>query len=301
MALVEPHGGLRPVGPRPGICAPRDRQGDADAGHHACGDGRGLPGTPPGDGDDAACGPTQRRPVHARRGVAGRGRGVAAASARVRGVAAEERHVEAWLEERFGAPKPRVWWALRHTAVRPRRDRGPWRSAAPATLGAPSRSARGCGRIHADPCPPLPRRVRAGTAQDIARFGMLYRPLVRKAIDRSATRSSGRGSGRRGTHRRAGGLLPPQDAPLRHALMAMWTAFLLPTPTEPHHPARLPQARDAEQRRRAPDPRSIDGLVAGVWRPPTTASRRRRSRAVGRGVGKGLEKEARTGRPFFGP
>src|SRR5262245_14478923 len=139
--------------------------------------------------------------------------------------------VEAWLEQRLGAPKPRVWWALRqygpfiHAPVG-----GPWSfGARPAYIAAPIQERSG------DPLAAtawLVRRYLEGfgpaTIQDIATFGLIYRPLVREAVaflGDDLVRVDGPGKGE--LHDVPGGPLPDEETPAPPRLLPMWDSVLL--------------------------------------------------------------------------
>lgn len=179
--------------------------------------------------------------------------------------------VEAWLADRFGAPKPRVWWALRHFGpIVHAPTGGPWAFAPRPTYTTASEQTR--PGDEAASVATLVRRYLEGfgpaTMQDIAQFGTIYRPPVQKAIEAlgdDLVRLEGpNGVGLLDV---PDGLLPPEDAPAAPRLMAMWDSALL--------------AYSDRSRIIPPDYRKlvmrnngdvlptilIDGYVAGVWRP----------------------------------
>jgi hypothetical protein len=182
--------------------------------------------------------------------------------------------VEQWLETRLGAPKPRVWWALRQYGPFVHAATGaPWSFASrPSYVGAPDQDRAG---DRAASMRALVRRYLEGfgpaSVQDIAQFGMLSRPVVRAAVASlgdALVRIEGP-DGPNGAHLYdvPGGRLPAEDSPAPPRLMAMWDSVLL---------AYVDRSRliPPEYRRLVIHQNGdvlptllVDGLVAGVWRP----------------------------------
>lgn len=179
--------------------------------------------------------------------------------------------VEAWLEKRLGEPKPRVWWALRHYGPFVHAPTGgPWSFGPhPSYMVAcdQQRSGDRAGSMQW-----LVRRYLEGfgpaSVQDIAVFGMVYRPDVRDALEAlgdAVVRLDGPGKTRffdvRGAQR------PAEDTVAPPRLLPMWDSILL--------------AYSDRSRVIPPDYRRlvtrdngdvlptilVDGYVAGVWRP----------------------------------
>jgi len=204
--------------------------------------------------------------------------------------------VEGWLEERFGTPKPRIWWALRqygpfvHAA-----SGGAWTfGPRPAYVGA---------RDHGRPGDPaassreLVRRYLEGfgpaTMPDIAGFTTIYRPPIKTALA-ELTDELERHEGPGGTvlWDVPGGLIPPEDAPAQPRLLPMWDSVLL--------------AYADRSRVIPPDYRKlvirtngdvlptllVDGHVAGVWRPLDGRIEATAFHALAKGDWKVLEDEA---------
>jgi hypothetical protein len=183
----------------------------------------------------------------------------------------QNRDVETWLEERFGTPKPFVWWALRqygpfvHAVTGPPWSFGP----RPSYIGAriqerpndPEASARWLARRYLEGFGPA-------SMPDIAQFGTILRPPMRDALA-SLGDELVRYDGPDGTtlYDVAGGVIPPEDTPAPPRLLPMWDSTLL---------AYLDRGRIIP-----PDYRKlvirtngdvlptllVDGYVAGVWRP----------------------------------
>jgi hypothetical protein len=178
--------------------------------------------------------------------------------------------VERWLEARYGTPKPRVWWALRHF--------GPFVHA--PTGGSWSFGPRPSYVAAPDPDPPgdtaasvqwLVRRYLEGfgpaTMQDVAQFGTVYRPPVREAV-KTLGDDLVRFEGPDGTPfvDVPDGTLPPDDIPAPPRLMAMWDSALLAYADR----SRLvpPEYRTVVMRNNGDvlPTLLVDGYVAGVWR-----------------------------------
>jgi hypothetical protein len=179
--------------------------------------------------------------------------------------------VEQWLAERFGEPKPRVWWALRQTGPFVHAPSGgPWSfGPRPAFVAAlqphPPGDALGSVRH-------LVRRYLEGygpaTMQDIAQFTTIYRAPIKEALE-SLSDELVRHEGPDGAMfwDVAGGELPGDDTPSPPRLMAMWDSTLL---------AYVDRSRIIPTGYRPLVMRSngdtlatllVDGYVAGVWRP----------------------------------
>jgi hypothetical protein len=179
--------------------------------------------------------------------------------------------VEEWLVSRFGAPRPRVWWALRqcgpfvHAATG-----GPWSfGPRPAYMAAPVMDRPGDEPASQQQ---LVRRYLEGfgpaTVADVATFALWYRPWVRETVD--AMRGELRvftGPGGQELLDVPDGALPDEDRPAPPRLLPMWDSALL---------AYADRARLTPGDYRRHIARSngdllptllVDGYVAGVWRP----------------------------------
>jgi len=179
--------------------------------------------------------------------------------------------MEGWVQERLGAPKPRVWWALRHYGpfVHAPID-APWSFGSRSTyMGALEQSRPGDPEASTE-CVVLRYLEGFGpaTARDIAAFGMINAPLIKAAIQRLGDRLVRiPGPGTADLLDVRGGGIPDEDVAAPPRLLPMWDQSLVGyadktrlTPAE-YRPliARingdvLPAVL-------------VDGLVAGVWRP----------------------------------
>ena len=179
--------------------------------------------------------------------------------------------VEAWLEERFGASKPRIWWALRHYGPFVHAATGgPWSfGPRPAYLAAPEQNRSG---DRAWSIQVLVRRYLEGfgpaSAQDISQFGLIYRPLVRAALTSLGDELvSFEGPDGTALFDVPGGLLPPEDSPAPPRLLPMWDSVLLAYADR----SRIipPEYRRLIARNNGDllPTLLVDGFVAGVWRP----------------------------------
>jgi winged helix DNA-binding protein len=204
--------------------------------------------------------------------------------------------VEAWLAERLGAPKPRVWWALRHFGpIVHAPTGGPWAFAArPTYITAPDQVRPGDETASVAA---FVRRYLAGfgpaTMQDIAQFGTIYRPPVQKAVAALGDELV-RLEGPDGVELLdlPDGLLPPEDAPAPPRLMAMWDSGLLAYTDR----SRLvpPEYRKLVMRNNGDVLATIlvDGRVAGVWRPVESGIEITAFHRLAKGDWVGLETEA---------
>ena len=189
--------------------------------------------------------------------------------------------VEAWLEQRLGASKPRIWWALRHYGPFVHAATGgPWSfGPRPAYLAAPEQARPG---DRAKSMQTLVRGYLEGfgpaSAQDISQFGLVYRPLVRDAL-RSLGDDLQSFEGPDGAALFAvpGGALPSEDSPAPPRLLRMWDSVLL---------AYADRSRIVPPEYRRLIGRNngdvlptllVDGFLAGSGGRSTAASRRRRS------------------------
>ena len=179
------------------------------------------------------------------------------------------RDAEAWLEERFGSPKPRVWWALRHVGpfVHAPVD-GTWSfGSRPAYTASPTEErpdAEAAVRT-------LVRRYLEGfgpaSFQDIAQFGTLYRPPIRDAL-RSMEGELVEFEGPTGIslYDVPDGLLPAEDTAAPARLLPMWDSVLLAYADR----SRIvpPEYRTVVMRNNGDvlPTLLVDGCVAGVWR-----------------------------------
>ena len=179
--------------------------------------------------------------------------------------------MEAWLEKRLGAPKPRVWWALRHYGPFVHAPTGgPWSfGARPAYVAA--REQRRWGDRAASMAS-LAHRYLEGfgpaSVHDFAQFAMVYRPDARAALESLGDAIEGlEGPDGVQLFDVPGGLLPAEDTPAPPRLLGMWDETLL------GHADRsriIPAAYRKHVTRINGDVLAsvlVDGYVAGVWRP----------------------------------
>jgi hypothetical protein len=204
--------------------------------------------------------------------------------------------VEAWLEKRFGAPKPRVWWALRqygpfvHAATG-----GPWAfGPRPSYTGAREQGRPGDA---ASSMRHLVRRYLEGfgpaTMQDIAQFATIYRPPVQEALGVLGDElERHEGPGRSVLYDVPGGMLPSEDAPAPPRLLPMWDSALLAYADR----ARIvpPDHRRVVMRNNGDvlPTLLVDGFVAGVWRPVESGIEATAFHRLTAEVWRGLEVEA---------
>jgi hypothetical protein len=210
--------------------------------------------------------------------------------------------VERWMEQRFGVPKPRVWWALRHF--------GPFVHAGtaaswtfgprPSYVAAPQQQRP--GDVEAS-TRWLVRRYLEGfgpaTAQDIAQFSTIYRPPVQDALrsmDDELVRYDGPAGG---LYDVPGGVLPPEDTPAPPRLMAMWDSALLAYADRSRLiPAGLRKVVMRNNGDVLPT-LLVDGHVAGVWRPIDAGIEATAFDRLSDDAWSGLEVEARNLVPFL--
>ena len=205
--------------------------------------------------------------------------------------------VEAWLEARFGAPKPRVWWALRQYApfVHARAG-GPWTfGPRPAYVGArivdrsgdPAASTRHVVRRYLEGFGPA-------TLADIAQFTTITVPPIRAALaelgDELDVLDGPLGAV---LYDVPGGVLPGEDTHAPPRLLPMWDSLLL---------AYRDRARVVPAAHRKLVMRNngdvlptllVDGFVAGVWRVVDGGIEASAFEALTGEAWLGLEREAR--------
>ena len=180
--------------------------------------------------------------------------------------------VEAWVDEQVGElPKPGVWWALRQVAPLVHAPTGgAWSfGPRPSFRAAPTKPA---GGEEGEAVQRLVWRYLEGfgpaTVQDIAQFGLLYRPIVREAVEALAG-SLDVLEGPAGSELLdvPGARRPAEDTPAPPRLMAMWDSVLLAYADR----SRVipPEYRQLVMRKNGDvlPTLLVDGFVAGVWRP----------------------------------
>ncbi len=205
--------------------------------------------------------------------------------------------VEAWLEKRFGTPKPRIWWALRqygpfvHAAAG-----GAWTFAArPSYVGALERDRPGDsdGSVRH-----LVRRFLAGfgpaTMQDIAQFSTIVRPPIQAALRSLADELVGHdGPNGETLVDVPDGVLPDKDVPAPPRLLGMWDSALLAyadrTRIVPAEFRTLVMRKNGD----VLPTLLVDGCVAGVWRPVDRGIQATAFRRLEADAWDGLEREAR--------
>jgi hypothetical protein len=179
--------------------------------------------------------------------------------------------MEAWLEQRFGVPVPRLWWALRHYAPLVHAPTGgPWAHGERAAyVTARSRPPGG------DPAGSVQRLVwrylegfGPATAADIAQFTILRKPVVNAALEALADRLEVvDGPGKSRLFDVPGGPRPDEDTDAPPRLLGMWDLSLLAYADRGRV---LPDDHRKVVIRRNGDVLPtllVDGHVVGVWRP----------------------------------
>ena len=181
------------------------------------------------------------------------------------------REVEAWLEARFGEPKPRIWWALRqygpfvHAA-----SGGAWTfGPKPSYVGALEQGRPG---DEAASVRHLVVRYLEGfgpaTMRDIAQFSTILRPPIQRALEELGDELVRyEGPGKEPLYDIPGGLLPPEDTPAPPRLLPMWDSVLLAYVDRGR--VMPPEYRTVVMRNNGDvlPTLLVDGHVAGVWRP----------------------------------
>ena len=205
--------------------------------------------------------------------------------------------MEAWVEKRLGAPKPRMWWALRHYGPFVHAPTGgPWSFGPRPSYVAARDQARSGDRARSMQW--MIRRYLEGfgpaSAQDMATFAMVYRPGVRDALEALAgTLERLEGPGRAELYDIPGGLLPGEDAPAPPRLLGMWDSVLLAYADR----GRLtpPEYRKYIARINGDvlPTLLVDGYVAGVWRPVEAGIEATAFHRLSDEAWQGLEEEAR--------
>ena len=205
--------------------------------------------------------------------------------------------VEAWLEDRFGTPKPRVWWALRqYGPFVHARTGGAWAfGPRPAYVGA---LAQDRPRDPAASVRHLVRRYLEGfgpaSMADIAQFSTIYRPPIKAALEELAGELVVL-EGPRGLvlYDLPDGELPDEDMPAPPRLLPMWDSTLL---------AYADRARIVPAGYRKLVIRNngdvlptllVDGFVAGVWRVVDGGIEATAFEPLSEAAWAGLEREAR--------
>ncbi|MFL5649616.1 MAG: winged helix DNA-binding domain-containing protein [Chloroflexota bacterium] len=206
--------------------------------------------------------------------------------------------VERWLEGRFGAPKPRVWWALRqygpfvHGVTG-----GPWAFGPRPAYVAARDQARSADT--AESVRWLVRRYLEGfgpaTMADIAQFGTIYRPPVQRALTELREELvEFEGPDDATLYDVPGGVIPTDDTAAAPRLLPMWDSALL---------AYKDRSRIVPPAYRTVVMRSngdvlptllVDGFVAGVWRPVEDGIEATAFRQLSEGEWTGIDDEARS-------
>jgi hypothetical protein len=182
--------------------------------------------------------------------------------------------VEELIEDRLGAPQPRLWWALRMFAPLHHAPTGaPWSFGSPSAFVASGNApAPATPAEHDEAVRRLAKRYLEAfgpaSLRDIAQFTMLRNPVLRRALEAMAdevdelegpegvtlfdVRGAPRGS---------------EDAPAPPRLLPMWDSVLLAYADRSRV---IPPAYRPLVIRRNGDVLPtllVDGYVAGVWRP----------------------------------
>jgi Winged helix DNA-binding domain len=142
---------------------------------------------------------------------------------------------EAWLEERLGAPKvPGAWWGVRQYAPLWHAPTGePWSFGSQTTyVAATTRPVLANPDVSAEMLQIMMRRYLEGfgpaSVADMAQFALVYRPLVRAAVQALAGELEQlEGPGGVVLYDIPGAPRPAADTPAPPRLLAMWDSILL--------------------------------------------------------------------------
>ncbi|MFJ9762056.1 winged helix DNA-binding domain-containing protein [Streptomyces sp. NPDC101149] len=199
---------------------------------------------------------------------------------------------------RHGEHAHRVWWALRTFApLHHAPTGGPWsftqpntyRASSAAPAAAPQEADAGVQRL-------LLAYLRAfgpASAQDFARFTLLTRPVISRALHELGDQV-GRvpGPGRAALFDLADATVPADDTPAPPRLLPMWDSTLLAHAV----PGRVmpPEYRPLVVRRNGDvlPCLLVDGQVAGVWRAADSGVELTAFRKLGKAAWQGLTEEA---------
>jgi hypothetical protein len=211
--------------------------------------------------------------------------------------------MEAWIEGRFGAPKPRVWWALRQFGpIVHATSGGPWAfGPRPAYVGANDQQRSG------DPAASVRHLVRRylegfgpATMPDIAQFSTIVRLPIKEALAELGDRvEQHEGPSGAVLYDVPGCPLPDEDTPAPPRLMAMWDSTLL---AYADRARMMPPAYRKLVIRTNGDVLPtilVDGLVAGVWRPVADGIEVTAFHRLSVDAWTGLEQEAKALRAFL--
>jgi len=204
--------------------------------------------------------------------------------------------VETWLEERFGAPKPRIWWALRQYGPFVHAPTGgPWSfGPRPSYVAAVAQDRPG---DHVASEAFLVRRYLEGfgpaTVPDIAQFSTIYRPPIKQALEALAGELE-RHEGPNGAvyYDIPGGLLPDETSLAPPRLLPMWDSTLLAYADRsrimPLEYRKLVMRNNGD----VLPTLLVDGQVAGVWRSIDGRIEATAFHALAKAEWAGLEREA---------
>ncbi|HYM83341.1 MAG TPA: winged helix DNA-binding domain-containing protein [Candidatus Dormibacteraeota bacterium] len=179
---------------------------------------------------------------------------------------------EAWFDERLGpTPKPGAWWAFRQYGPFVHASTGGAWSFGPRPSYIAARQLERSGDVEAAFGRLILRYLEGfgpATVEDIARFAMAHRPLVRSAvaaIEGGLVRLDGPGGSR--LLDVPDGRLPDEDVPAPPRLLPMWDSVLL---AHDDRGRMIPPAYRSHVTRTNGDVLPtllVGGYVAGVWRP----------------------------------
>ncbi|MFF2327178.1 MULTISPECIES: winged helix DNA-binding domain-containing protein [unclassified Streptomyces] len=206
--------------------------------------------------------------------------------------------VEEEITGRFGEHAHRVWWALRtYAPIHHAPTGGPWSFtqpnsylASPASPGSvPQEAGPGAQRL-------LLAYLRAfgpASAPDFARFTLLTRPVITRALDELGDQVVRvPGPGRAALFDLADASVPAEDTPAPPRLLPMWDSTLLAhagagrVVPEEYRPLVVRRNGDALPCL------LVDGQVAGVWRATDGGLELTAFRKLGKTAWRGLTEEA---------
>lgn len=204
--------------------------------------------------------------------------------------------VEAWIVERFGEPKPRLWWALRQYGPFVHATTGgPWSfGPRPAYIGAFEQGRPGDAAASTRH---LVRRYLAAfgpaSAADIAGFSTILRPPIQQAVrelgDELVTVDGPSGP----LIDLPGAPLPAEATPAPPRLLPMWDSVLLAYKDRSRVIPEAYRRRVIQSNGDVLPTLLVDGYVAGIWRPVDGAIEATAYEPLTDETWAGLETEAR--------